>query len=310
MHDVRRAIMSVCVGVLLVAGGEVFLLVPVWGQGISTPLETKTIVGDLLMVDRDLYIVRGVYGEIQIEATHKTEISEEFEYGDKIKALVLMNNKALRIQRAGPKDVTGVVVNQPMSKPGSTDTGKGTPAPMQPDTQTIVAEVLMIDGDFFIVRSDYGEVQIEVTPKTKVTDAFKFGDRIKALVLMNNKALTIDRAGTQDKLGIFVHKAASPPVVKESKSPTAETNKRPALEGGPSKPSGGNAGKSSGSNTRVVEGDVLMVDGDYYILRGPEGEMRIERTPATKMSEEFDFGDRIKATVLKNDKALSIERAK
>ena len=69
--------------------------------------ESKTIVGDLLDVDRDFYIVRGERGEIQIEATHKTEITEEFGYGDRIKALVLMNNKALKIERAGPDDVAG-----------------------------------------------------------------------------------------------------------------------------------------------------------------------------------------------------------
>ena len=63
-------------------------------------------MADLLDVDRDFYIVRGELGEIQIEATHKTEITEEFQYGDRIKALVLMNDKALKIERAGPDDVT------------------------------------------------------------------------------------------------------------------------------------------------------------------------------------------------------------
>jgi len=52
--------------------------------------------------------VRGERGNIQIEATHKTEITEEFGYGDRIKALVLMNNKAVKIERAGPDDVPGV----------------------------------------------------------------------------------------------------------------------------------------------------------------------------------------------------------
>ena len=80
------------------------------GQEISTP-STKTIIGDLLEIDRDLYIVRGERGEIQIEATYKTDITEEFGFGDRIKALVLMNNKALKIERAGPNDVPGVVVH-------------------------------------------------------------------------------------------------------------------------------------------------------------------------------------------------------
>ena len=87
-----------------------FLTGYVAAQETSIPL-TKTIVGDLLEIDRDLYIVRGERGEIQIEATYKTDVTEEFEFGDRIKALVLMNNKALKIERAGPNDVPGVVVH-------------------------------------------------------------------------------------------------------------------------------------------------------------------------------------------------------
>jgi len=52
-----------------------------------------------------------------------------------------------------------------------------------------------------------------------------------------------------------------------------------------------------------------MIDGDFYVMRGELGEIRVERTPDTKVTEEFKFGDRIRATVLKNDKALLIERA-
>ena len=91
-----------------------FVLFPfigyVVGQETSIP-STKTIVGDLLDIDRDLYIVRGERGEIQIEATYKTDVTEEFKFGDRIKALVLMNNRALKIERAGPNDVPGVVVH-------------------------------------------------------------------------------------------------------------------------------------------------------------------------------------------------------
>lgn len=306
MHDVRRAIMLVCV--VLFAGGEMFLLAPAWGQGFITPLKTKTIIGDLLDVDRDFYIVRGNQGEILIEATHKTEITEEFEYGDKIKALVLMNNTALKIERADPNAVTSVVINQPTTKAGSADAGKGAPVPVQPDTRTIVADLLMVDGNFYIVRGDYGEIQIEVTPKTKVRETFKFGDRIKALVLMNNKAITIDRAGAKDALGIIVHKGVQAPLAKKSKDRNADTKKRP--DGAPSKHAAGKSGESSASDTRVVVGEVLMVDGDLFILRGPNGEIQIERTHKTRMSEEFDYGDRIRAIVRKNNTAISIERAK
>ena len=87
-----------------------FLTGNIVGQETSNP-STKTIVGDLLDIDRDLYIVRGERGEIQIEATYKTDVTEEFKFGDRIKALVLMNNRALKIERAGPNDVPGVVVH-------------------------------------------------------------------------------------------------------------------------------------------------------------------------------------------------------
>ena len=103
---ILKILSAVCV--LLLVQGQ-FVLAQ---KGASTE-PTKTIVGDLLDIDRDLYIVRGERGEIQIEATYKTEITEEFVFGDRIKALVLMNNKALKIERAGPDDVPGVVENLP-----------------------------------------------------------------------------------------------------------------------------------------------------------------------------------------------------
>jgi len=94
----------VCCAILLFTGNAL-------GQG-KPAQKTKTIVGDLLEIDPDLYIVRGKRGEIQIEATYKTEVTEEFEFGDRIKALVLMNNRALKIERAGPNDVLGVTTLQ------------------------------------------------------------------------------------------------------------------------------------------------------------------------------------------------------
>lgn len=303
--------MTVCASIFLLAGGGSFPLSPAWGQAITTPLKTKTIIGDLLDVDREFYIVRGNQGEIQIEATHKTEITEEFEYGDKIKALVLMNNTALKIERADPNAVTSVVINQPtQAKSESADTSKGSPVPVQPDTRTIVADLLMVDGNFYIVRSDYGEIQIEVTPTTKVSGNIKFGDRIKAVVLMNDKALSIGRAGPEDVPGIVIHKASRPSPPKKSGQNSSPSNRKSSQKKAQSKPAGVKPGSSSASDTRVVVGDVLMVDGDFYILRGPRGEIQLERTPKTRMSEEFDFGDRIKAIVRKNNTAVSIERAK
>ena len=60
----------------------------------------------------------------------------------------------------------------------------------------------MVDGDLYIVRGDRGEIRIEVTPTTIVSDTFDYGDRIKAEVLPNDKALTIERAGPNEPIGI------------------------------------------------------------------------------------------------------------
>ena len=200
---VVKLLCAVC-AVLLVQGQSLLAQ-----EGASTQ-PTKTIVADLLDVDRDFYIVRGDRGEIQIEATHKTEITEEFQYGDRIKALVLMNNKALKIERAGPDDVTGVTENVPAPaqapEPQQAATGEA-PAPVaqpkQPESKTIVADLLDVDRDFYIVRGDRGEIQIEATHKTEITEEFGYGDRIKAKVLMNNKALKIERAGPDDEPGVY-----------------------------------------------------------------------------------------------------------
>lgn len=284
------------------------------GQG-KPAQKTKTIVGDLLMIDRDLYIVRGELGEIQIEATYKTEITEEFEFGDRIKALVLMNNKALKIERAGPNDVPGVVENLPMidkvPHTKKAEKGKGkAPAlslkPKQPDQKIIIGDLLMIDRDLYIVRGEYGEIQIEATYKTDVTEEFEFGDRIKAVVLMNNKAIKIERAGPNDVPGVIMLQGASGTGPEKAK---AESAKESETNGQTKKPVKA-AANGSPSDTRVVEGQILMIDGDFYILRGDRGEIRVERTDKTKVSEEFKFGDFIKATVKKNDQAISIERLK
>ena len=288
---VVKMLSVVCV-LLLAQGQSLFAQ-----DGASTQL-TKTIVGDLLDVDRDFYIVRGELGEIQIEATHKTEITEEFQYGDRIKALVLMNNKALKIERAGPDDVSGVVEHVAPTAKASTapkaEEGKASeaaPPPRQPDRKMIVADLLDVDRDFYIVRGELGEIQIEATHKTEITEEFQYGDRIKALVLMNNKALKIERAGPDDVTGVVEHVASSSPSAAQDPA-----GRGPAL------------GLSKGAGTKVVEGQVLMVDGDFYVLRGELGEIRVERTPKTKMTEEFKFGDFIKAILKPNDQALTIER--
>ena len=133
-----------------------------------------------------------------------------------------MNNKALKIERAGPNDVSGVVENQaaiaeaPVAKEEKKSETKGTNQekdkapgqsvqPKKADRKTIIGDLLEIDRDLYIVRGERGEIQIEATYKTDITEEFGFGDRIKALVLMNNKALKIERAGPNDVLGVVIH---------------------------------------------------------------------------------------------------------
>ena len=270
---------------------------------------TRTIIGDLLDVDRDLYIVRGELGEIQIEATHTTEVTEEFAYGDRIKALVLMNNKALKIERAGPDDMPGVTDNQPVAaeapearQENNGQTAEPSVQPKQPESKTIVGDLLEIDRDLYIVRGELGEIQIEATYTTEVTEEFAYGDRIKALVLMDNKALKIERAGPDDVPGVTVHDVAASPSSDQGQDQASSSGGESTTQDVAPSTAG------QGDEPRVVEGQVLMVDGDFYVLRGEVGEIRVERTAETRMTEDFQFGDFIKATVTPNDQALTIER--
>jgi exosome complex RNA-binding protein Csl4 len=179
----------------------------------------------------------------------------------------------------------------------------------QQPTKTVVGDLLDVDRDFYIVRGEHGEIQIEATYQTDITEEFEYGDRIKALMLMNNKALRIERAGPDDVSGVTIHQTALPsePEGQEAETPPAKSAKAPTTK----KTEAVSApAESSQPDTRIVEGSILMVDGDFYVLRGERGEVRVERTPKTKVTEEFQFSDRIKATLLKNDKALVIERAK
>ena len=297
------------------------------GKDQKAQATTRTIIGDLLDVDRDFYIVRGPRGEIQIEATGKTEITEEFGYGDRIKAIVLPNNKALIIERAGAQEPSGITENVPAisssqkpnaptpsvvsAKPDSSTAEEPTPfKPMKPDTKTIIADLLDIDGDFYVVRSEHGEIRIEATPDTKMTEEFTFGDRIKAIVSMTDTAFSIERASPNDVPGIIVHRPASSKAQKVEhthvSSDTKKAEPTPSQSPPDKKPK---PEKTIKPEIQTVEGQILMIDGDFYVLRGEQGEIRIEVTPNTQMTETFKFNDRIKATMSKNDKAIKIERA-
>ena len=286
-------------------------------QTISSQ-KTRTVVADLLEVEGDFHIVRGERGEIRIEVTPDTQISETFIFGDRIKAVLLPNDVAQSIIRAAPDEPIGITTNEPSEPPptptsteisqtSEEDIDETSPlykAYQVPKVRTIIADLLMVDGSFYIVRSEYGEIQIEITSETELSEDFKFGDKIKARITSTDKALSIVRAGKDEPTGIqdeTVPTAPSTPIrsvpTPPTKSPTISEQKtsEPPVESTPS--------------IRIIVADVLMVDGDFYIVRGERGEIRIEVTPKTKVSEPFDYGDRVKAEVLPNDKALTIERA-
>ena len=286
-------------------------------QTISSQ-KTRTVVADLLEVEGDFHIVRGERGEIRIEVTPDTQISETFIFGDRIKAVLLPNDVAQSIIRAAPDEPIGITANEPSEPPptptstersqtSEEDLDETSPlykAYQVPKVRTIIADLLMVDGSFYIVRSEYGEIQIEITSETELSEDFKFGDKIKARVTSTDKALSVVRAGKDEPTGIQDETAPTAPSTPirsvptpPTKSPTISEQKtpEPPVESTPS--------------IRIIVADVLMVDGDFYIVRGERGEIRIEVTPKTKVSEPFDYGDRVKAEVLPNDKALTIERA-
>ena len=285
-------------------------------QPVFSP-ETRTVVAEVLEVEGDFHIVRGERGEIRIEVTPDTRVTEEFTFGDRIKAVLLPNDVAQSIIRAAPDEPIGITTNEPSEPPptptsteisqtSEEDLDGASPlykAYQVPKIRVIIAEILMVDGSFYIIRSEHGEIQIEITPETELSEDFKFGDKIKARVTPSDKALSVVRAGKDEPTGI--QDEAPPPAPSTPLSPATPPTKslatseqktpEPLVESTPS--------------IRTIVADVLMVEGDFYIVRGERGEIRIEVTPKTSVSESFDYGDRIKAEVLPNDKAITIKRA-
>ncbi|MDH5574795.1 MAG: hypothetical protein OEY80_04875, partial [Nitrospirota bacterium] len=300
------------------AGGEDSQLAQAVFQPPPSP-KTRTVVADLLMVDGAFYVIRGDRGEIRIEVTPETQLSETFKFGDRIKAILLPNDEALSITRAQPGESVGTSSVAPASSPvpavpsssqsPSAKTVIPLPVPSPPkesDVRIIIADLLMVDGNLYIIRSDYGEIQIEVTSQTELSESFKFGDRIKARVTAEDRALSIVRAKPGETPGIRLEEAARP--LTPTAPPVAFT---PSLESAPpTKDSPEKVTPKESPKIRTVVAEVLMIDGAFYVVRGDRGEIRIEVTPKTILSESLKFGDKIKAHILPNDTALSIERAK
>lgn len=196
---------------LVLSGSSSSLLAEDDLNAISAP-KTRTVVADVLEVEGDFHIVRGERGEIRIEVTPDTQVSEEFTFGDRIKAVLLPNDIALSITRATPHEPIGVTTNEPLT-PTSTElsgtsgndlimTSPLYEAYQVPKVRVIVADIIMVDGSFYIIRSEYGEIQIEITPETELTEEFKFGDTIKARITSTDKALSVVRAAKNEPKGI------------------------------------------------------------------------------------------------------------
>ena len=312
-------IAAISIAVVVLCGGLNSLLFAEDDLQASASSKTRTIVADVLDVEGDFHIVRGERGEIRIEVTPDTQVSEEFAYGDRIKAIVLPNDVAQIITRAAPDEPIGVTTNEPSEPPPTPTTREKSQTPEEnldetsplykafqvPKVRIIIADILMVDGSFYVIRSEHGEIQIEITEKTKLTEDFKFGDRIKARVTPADRALSVVRAGKDEPTGIHAEAAPSDLSTPTASDPTPQT-KTPNLS---EQKNSEEPPVESTPSVRTIVADVLMVDGDFYIVRGERGEIQIEATPKTTISESFDYGDRIKATVLPNDKALTIQRA-
>ncbi|GJL55841.1 MAG: hypothetical protein NPIRA02_29730 [Nitrospirales bacterium] len=292
-----------------------------FAQGPEFPPPAKrTVVAEVLMTEGDFLIVRGELGEIRIVVKPDTTMSESFDFGDRIKAVIRPDDSAISIVRAGPDEPIGITAEAPASPaaPAQSTTPSGMPesaahpAPAQSDEppvliepadRIIVADILMVDGDFYVVRSEYGEVRIEVTPDTKMTETFKFGDRIKAKILPNDKAVYVKRAQPDDPLGFQA--PAPSPASPSSSAQAAPPAAMPQSADTPVESSG-----SYPTGTRKVVAEVLMLDGDFIIVRGERGEIRIEVTDTTNPNESVQFGDKVRAILLPNDRAVSVEKAR
>jgi exosome complex RNA-binding protein Csl4 len=316
LSSTRFAYLFIFVFLSLIESGS-FLLAEDKVQSVSSP-ETRTVVAEVLEVEGDFHIVRGERGEIRIEVTPDTQVTEKFTFGDRIKAVLLPNDVAQIITRAAPDEPIGITTNElsePPPTPTSTEISQtseedlDTTSPLYkayqvPKVRTIIADLLMVDGSFYIIRNEHGEIQIEITEKTKLSEDFKFGDTIKARVTSTDKALSVVRAGKDEPKGIHDEAAPLTSSTPISPVPTPSTTGSTKAEQKTPEPL-----VESTPSIRIIVADVLMVDGDFYIVRGERGEIQIEVTPKTTISESFDYGDRIKAEVLPNDKALTIERA-
>ncbi|HET6675349.1 MAG TPA: hypothetical protein VFG71_08420 [Nitrospiraceae bacterium] len=64
-----------------------------------------------------------------------------------------------------------------------------------------------------------------------------------------------------------------------------------------------------GAAEQVVKGDVLLKEGDEYIIKDMSGhEIRVHVSPETKKDGVIKIGDKIEATVTRDGHAVSIKQ--
>ena len=69
------------------------------------------------------------------------------------------------------------------------------------------------------------------------------------------------------------------------------------------------ADSSPATSEQIVKGDVLMKEGDYYILKDISGhEVRVHVSPETKKDGVVKVGDKIEVTVTSDGHATSIKQ--
>ena len=65
-----------------------------------------------------------------------------------------------------------------------------------------------------------------------------------------------------------------------------------------------------GTQAAVVKGDLLKIDGDFYVVKDPTGkEIRLHVDKTSKLDGAFKAGDKVEAQATDKDHALSIKHA-
>jgi hypothetical protein len=69
-------------------------------------------------------------------------------------------------------------------------------------------------------------------------------------------------------------------------------------------------GEMAAPGSRVITGDLLRIDGDFYVVKEPSGkEVRLHVDGTSKLQGTFQAGDKIEAQASEKGHALSIKPA-